>query len=175
MKYFTPELLARYGSPDDAVADAAHAEWETATDTYQKHFRSIERHLPKKLRGLLRRYHFHDAAIGFVGTKDQVLHLTAQLDAPPRETVFLRYRLVSDVRMTARSSIGGDTKGPLIWLYDEIDVVSEGVFPIIEQRILFSSGLELSIQFQDISYSTARTLPLIGNGAVGPLRVETAK
>jgi hypothetical protein len=174
MKYFTPELLARYGSPDDRVADAAHAEWEAATEKYQKHFRSIERKLPKRLRGLLRRYYLHDATVTFVGVADQVLHLTLQLDAPPRETIFLRYQLVSEVKMASHALAGNEAAAPPSWQYDEIDIASEGVFPVIEQRILFSNGLELTIQFQDLSYSTARTLPLIANGAPGPVRVEMA-
>jgi hypothetical protein len=174
MKYFTPELLARYGAPDDWVADAAHAEWEAATEKYQKQFRSIERQLPKRLRGLLRRYYLHDATVSFAGVADEVLHLTLKLDAPPRETVFLRYRLVSEVKMVAHTLAAHEATQALSWLYDEIDVVGEGVFPVIEQRILLSNGLELMIQFQDLSYSTARTLPLIANGATGPVRVETA-
>jgi hypothetical protein len=174
MKYFTPELLTRFGSPDDRVADAAQAEWEAATAKYQKHFRSIERQLPKRLRGLLRRYSLHDATVSFAGVADEVIDLTLKLDTPPRETVFLRYRLVSDVQMVAHVVPGHDTTQVLSWLYDEIDIAGEGVFPIIEQRILFSTGLELTIQFQDLSYSTARTLPLIANGATGPVRVETA-
>ena len=81
MKYFTPDLLAKYGSLDDQIADAAHLEWEAATERYQKHFRLIRRQLPKKLRGLLRRFHLHDARVCFVGIDDLVMHLTIQLDA----------------------------------------------------------------------------------------------
>jgi hypothetical protein len=174
MKYFTPELLARYGSSDDRVANAAQAEWEAATEKYQKHLRSIQRQLPKRLRGFLRRYYLHDAAVRFVGVADQVLHLTLQLDAPPRDTVFLRYRLVSDIKMVSHALSGHDAAQPLSWLYDEVDIASEGVFPVIEQRILLSNGVELTVQFQDLSFSTARPLPLIANGATGPVRVEMA-
>jgi hypothetical protein len=174
MKYFIPDLLARYGSLDDHVADAAHDEWEAATQQYQKHFRSIRRQLPRKLRGLLRRYHLHDARVCFVGKADQVLHLTLQLDTPPRETIFLRYRFVSEVKMISHAIAGHDGKEPVTWLYDEVDIASDGVFPVIEQRILFSNGLELAVHFQDLSYSSARTLPLIANGAAGAMQVETA-
>jgi hypothetical protein len=45
---------------------------------------------------------------------------------------------------------------------------------VIEQRILFSNGRELTIHFQDLSYSTARSLPLMANGSTNPARVETA-
>lgn len=173
MKYFTPELLARYGSPDDRVADAAHAEWEAATERYQEHLRSVEHELPRRLRRLLRRYYLHDAGVPFVGVADQVLHLTVELDAPPRDTLFLRYRLVSEPQVESHSLAKYDAQ-PLTWLYDELDVVRGGAFPVIEQRILFSNGRELTIRFQDLNYSTARALPLLANGTTGPARVEAA-
>src|SRR5205823_11148806 len=46
MKYFTRELKERYGSPDDAVADAANAEWETALERYEQYLASIADDLP---------------------------------------------------------------------------------------------------------------------------------
>lgn len=174
MKYLTPELLARYGSSDDQVADAAHAEWEAAAEQYRKHLGSIKPMLPRRLRGLLRRYYLHDATVTFVGVADRVLHLTLQLDAPPRDTVFLRYRLVSDVKMAAHSLDGQECTEPLLWLYDELGIASEGPFPVIEQRVLFSNGLELTIHFQDVSYSTARALPLTADGANGTVRIGVA-
>jgi len=171
MKYFTPELLTRYGSADDKVANAADAEWEAATEQYQKHLRAIERQLPRRLRGLLRRYYFHDATVTFAGVADQVLHLTVQLDAPPQQTLVLRYRLVSEPQVATYTLADHDTARPLTWLYDEIEVARGGVFPVIEQRILFSNGRELTVHFQDLSYSTAQPLPLIANGATDAVRV----
>ena len=76
--------------------------------------------------------------------------------------------------MVAHAIANHEAKEPLRWLYDEVDIAAEGVFPTIEQRILFSNGLELAIQFQDLSYSTAKTLPLIANGVPGAVRVEMA-
>jgi hypothetical protein len=174
MKYFTPELLAKYGAHDEKVADAAHVEWEGATEKYQNDFRAIQSQLPKKFRALLQRYYFHDARVCFVGIEDQVFHLTLQLDAPPRETLFLRYRIVSEVKMVSHVMVGHDNSQPLTWLYDEVDIASEGVFPVIEHRILLSNGLELAIQFQELSYSSAKTLPLIAHGVAGAVRIEMA-
>jgi hypothetical protein len=116
--------------------------------------------LPRRLRSLLRRYYLHDATVTFVGVADRILHLTIQLDAPPKDTIFLRYRLASEVRMEAHLLEGHDGTEPLTWLYDELDIVSEGAFPVIEQRILLSNGLELTIHFQDLSYTTARAMPM---------------
>jgi len=175
MKYFTPELLARYGSSDDRVADAAHAEWEAATERYQKHLRSIEHQLPRRLRRLLRGYYLHDATVTFAGVADQVLHLTLELDARPRETIVLRYRLASEPEVASHPLAGHDTAQPLTWLYDELDVARGGAFPVIEQRILFSGGRELTVQFQNLNYSTARALPLTANGTIGSVRAEQAR
>jgi hypothetical protein len=172
MKYFTPDLLARYGSPDDTVADEAHSEWEAVTETYKRHLQSIYQELPKRLRGLLRRYHLHDARVCFVGVDNQALHLTLQLDSPPHETIFLRYRLASEV--VPRTTDGLITQPPFTWLYDELDIAKQGDIPIVEQRILFSNGLELTIQFQNLSYTAARSLPLVAAGTQGPVRVEMA-
>ncbi len=157
MKYFTPELLARYGSPDDQIADAAQAEWEVAAAKYRKHLLSIDGKLPKKLRALQRRYYLHDATVLFVGVADQVLHMTLQLDAPPRDAILLRYRLVSEVQTVTHPGFGHEEGQPLSWQYDELDIVRHGVLPVVEQRILFSNGLEVTIRLQQLSYSTAKS------------------
>jgi hypothetical protein len=41
MKYFTPDLLARFGSSDEAVADAAEKEWDGKQKEYRKYLQSI--------------------------------------------------------------------------------------------------------------------------------------
>ena len=173
MKYFNPDLLARYGSPDDQIADAANAEFEAAAEKYQTHLRTFERKLPRKLCALQRRYYLHDATVLFVGVADQVLHLTLQLDAPPRDTLLLRYRLVSEVQTVTYPGFSPEDGRPLTWLYDELDIVRDGTYPVVEQRILFSNGLEMTIHFQDVRYSTGRALPLATNGLIGSARVGT--
>jgi hypothetical protein len=47
MKYFKPELLARYRSLDDGVAEAAAEEWEQAVVAYRRRLRC---HPPSGLR-----------------------------------------------------------------------------------------------------------------------------
>jgi hypothetical protein len=52
MKYFTPDLIERLGSTDEAVAGAAHEEWEGALQRYESYLQSIDAELPKHIRNL---------------------------------------------------------------------------------------------------------------------------
>jgi hypothetical protein len=162
MKYFTPDLLQRFGSSNDVIADAAQAEWEQASARYVDELRAIKKHMPRRLRELLRRFSFHDARLCFVGMHEQSLHLSVQLDPHPKQTVFVRYRLTEEVQMTRHSMDLKDRPPYLVWLYDEIDLVGPGAFPTFRHSILFNNGLELAVLFQDIRFSVAQALPLIG-------------
>ena len=48
MKYFTPDLIERYGSPDEKIANAADAEWEDALAQYDGYLQSIAPTLPEQ-------------------------------------------------------------------------------------------------------------------------------
>ena len=50
-----------------------------------------------------------------------------------------------------------------IWRYDEIDVVSPGVF---SHSILVSNGLVVTVHFREFRYDIAPLLTLAGNGQV---------
>lgn len=39
MKYFTPELIARLGSSDEATFKAADAEWDRRLEAYEEQLR----------------------------------------------------------------------------------------------------------------------------------------
>jgi hypothetical protein len=82
MKYFTPELLKRYASKDEAIAEAADAEWERACKAYRKHLHAIQPKLPKPAQDFLQHYNMHDARlITFgVGKEADTLSLLFQLD-----------------------------------------------------------------------------------------------
>src|SRR5262245_44703185 len=115
MKYFTPELLTRYGSPDDAIADAASVEWEKAAARYTESLRSIKKHMPHGLKNLLRRFSFHDARLSFIGMHGQVLHLCVQPDDPQKNTVFIRYFLAGEIKMTSHAEDFQDHPPYLVW------------------------------------------------------------
>ena len=166
MKFFTPELLTRFGASDDAIADAAQVEWEAATKRYSDSIRSMKKDMPRRLKSMLRRFSFHDARLCFIGMDGQSLRLSLRLDTPPQETVFLRYRLTEAVEMIRHSMDLQDRPPYLVWMYDEIELVTGGAFPTFRHSILFNNGLELVVLFQDVGCSVARELALIGSPLV---------
>src|SRR6266849_562695 len=56
MKYFTPELMARIGSPDDAVAKAAAAEWDQSLERYEQRLEQIRAEMPPHVREFKREF-----------------------------------------------------------------------------------------------------------------------
>lgn len=61
MKYYTPELWSKVGSPDKEEREAAHAEWDKNVKEYSLIFDKLKSRLPKKV---LKSYYdnkgFHD-------------------------------------------------------------------------------------------------------------------
>jgi hypothetical protein len=70
MNFFTPDLLVRFGSEDDQLAEAAHEEVELRTEAYVRALQEIEPKLPPRLRDLIDQFYLHDARVisqpGFV-------------------------------------------------------------------------------------------------------------
>ncbi len=52
MRYFTPELVVRFNSPDDLEADRADAEWEAAMRAYREHLDGLRARMPKQVERL---------------------------------------------------------------------------------------------------------------------------
>ena len=61
MKFFTPDLLLRFGSDDDEVADAAQADWEKSDIAYKKHLTKILPGLPRNVQHFVKHFCLHDA------------------------------------------------------------------------------------------------------------------
>ena len=55
MRFFTQELLDRFGTADDDIADAANEEWEQKCAEYNAHLQSIWKQLPAHARSLIER------------------------------------------------------------------------------------------------------------------------
>ena len=53
MKFFTPDLLDRFGSEDDDVAFEANRELEARSEGYLRHLHEIAEKLPQRMRELL--------------------------------------------------------------------------------------------------------------------------
>lgn len=155
MKYFKPELLARYRSPDDDIAEAAAAEWEANTIAYGKRLAAIRKRLPPSVRGFLGRYTLHDAkllAIA-VGRKQPTFSLQVGLEGSPTQPgpiLEIKYRIVvgnrGGVAFTRHAPFASEPSS-LGWiLYDEFDAPEKG--DSFVHSLLLSTGLELAIRFQ---------------------------
>ena len=123
MRFFTPELLERFGSEDDNVALEAQQEFEERSEEYSRQLRELGEKLPQRLRGLLDQFYLHDSrVISHSSFRDIHRHTTRdiprlselthrakrsaqecrlpsfwillQLDTPPREILVLQYRSV---------------------------------------------------------------------------------
>jgi hypothetical protein len=158
VKYFTPELLARYRSTDDAIADAASDEWERACEAYAENLKSIRPGLSSAVRRLLRRFSLHDAKV-LAMAADEVPHFSIflELENPKGKAdrhLELRYRLVGGAKKgyewVRHPMLAGDGKPFGWWMYDEMDV-SDGPVPAMTHSILFTGGEELRLTFFSLS------------------------
>ncbi len=163
MKYFKPELLARYRSSDDRVAEAAATEWEEALAAYQARFKSIRGKLPVGVRRFSK-VSLHDARyLGAALDKQQPLYgLLLQLEGLPgqsAEVLELKYQPVPGPNggihiMMHTSSERKPRKG--VWLlYDEFDLDEAQDF--FTHTLLLTGGWEIEIRF--LNFSIRRLTP----------------
>jgi len=153
MKYFTPELLARCRSEDDAIADVASEEWERRNKDYEKYLDGIRPLLSgsRSIRYLLNKLRLHDAKV-YSMALDEDPHFSIFVQAHDQKdgALELRYRLVSPPRLGPHECLaqGGQSSG-YHWLYDEIGV-REGLY-VFTHSILFAEGVELQLEFNSLS------------------------
>jgi len=174
MKYFTPELLARYRSTDDA--DAAAAEWEANIAAYRERLQAIRSRLPRSVRGLLARYALHDAKILALalGKTQPTCTLQVRLEGTPAQAgpvVEIKYRIVpgdrGGVTFTRHASLSG-APSSLAWiLYNEFDAPVKGESFV--HSLLLSTGLEIAIQFR------AMRVEALDEVVVEPLELNAGK
>jgi hypothetical protein len=169
MRFITPDLLVRFGSPDDRVANRASKDWEGAHAAYVSHLAEIGPVLPKHLRRLLKRFYLHDAKVLTI-TLDVVPYfsLFLELEKPARSEdrfLELRYRLVGPkgIQFKSHPELSGDGKALGWWQYDEVDVrqTPDGV-SLFTHSILFTGGYELQLTFFSFTY---RRLPFVHSTA----------
>jgi hypothetical protein len=63
MKFYTPELLIRFGSEDLKIAKAARQELEQKADEYVNHLDRIRPKLPPRFAELQEKFYLHDARV----------------------------------------------------------------------------------------------------------------
>jgi hypothetical protein len=148
MKFFTPELLARYGSEDDRVADAAHEDWERATEQYRQHLSQIQPKLPRAVKSLSKRFCLHDARLKMlaIGKDNHSVSMFLELGDTG---VLLFYELLSPPRMTKHAFLV-EPGSPIEWLYDEFDVKQDGGQRVCTHTILLTGGRELELTFKTL-------------------------
>lgn len=132
MKYFTHQLLERFRSPDDDVAEAAEAEWDAAGMEY----RSSRGRMPKSVERFEKKHCPHDAEIREVTRSGEVLTLRVRTEGG--EDLELSFRLSGPVRVVERGA-----SGKVYWAYEEFDVAEGGY----EFRLMTHTGTELTVPF----------------------------
>jgi hypothetical protein len=182
MKYFKQELLARFGSQDDAIALSAQEELEKQSEEYAKHLNQIRDRLPARFSELQERYYLHDARILMAWPPDypiehsrlpwdslvnwggnvKILHapfamLTLELGTPPKELLVLNYRYAK-VTGWAPFELFGERTPYLEWEHDEIEIVEGKDSLEVLHTILFSNGFELQIWFTDFDFAILKPL-----------------
>lgn len=157
MRYFTPDLIDRFGSSDSAVANAADEEWEALNEQYESYLRQIEPHLPVHVRAfndLL----LHDARVYSVARQGDHLLLVLHKDIPPRDLVVLRYTLTEEPYIN-REALSAPHRSPVMdFLYDEFELIHGGERPEYAQAILFGNGWEMRLRFRDVEVIRAEPL-----------------
>jgi hypothetical protein len=157
MKYFKPELLARYRSPDDEVADAAAEEWEQAIAEYRARIRAIRLRLPSHARRLLARVSLHDAKILTLafGRKQPTFTLQIQLEDTPSQpgrVLELSYLSVAGphggVTFRKHPGFNRGSQNQEGILYDEFDLDEQRTF--FTHSLLLSGGYEIGVRFHSL-------------------------
>jgi hypothetical protein len=162
MKYFTPELLERYGSEDDAVALAADAEWEAVLERYERYLQSIEGELPEPIREFTKLL-LHDAIIWSIVRQANKLIMVMHKNVPPRNVVILTYTLTQEP-VIDKEALLSEHRGPIMdFQYDEFELTRAGDRITYAQSIVFGNGWEMSLRFSDVQVALAQAVyPLAG-------------
>jgi len=179
MRFFTPELVARFNSADDAEADQADEAWEKAIAAYRKHLDSMRDRMPSQVRKLTELC-LHDADL-LACDQEVGPHFPFPFEPfPPFWTamaivsvkqedqiVSLIYLLWDRMREYPASEDWSFSKAGTHWLYDEVDVAGHrGAFL---HRALLSDGRVLEIPFLTVFI---HELPLMPKA--GALKVRTS-
>jgi hypothetical protein len=190
MRFFTPDLLERFGSEDNRIASAAQDEWEERAEEYAGKLREIEAELPQRFRDLLDHFYLHDARVisqpplmvtdlewlehalrtgmpvgwrvfGGQGSRIPSYWVPLQLDTPPREVLVLQYRSVQIEDAKLHESLF-DECPYLEWQYDEVELIETGGNREFRHSILFSRGLEVRLRFKDFDFATLKPIETPG-------------
>ncbi len=174
MQYFTPSLIERLSSSDDAAAKAARDEWEEALARYERYLQSIEAALPEHIRefnNLL----LHDAVVWTITRQTNELSMVLRKDIPPQDVVLLTYRLIDEPFLN-KNAVPVANRGPVMdFQYDEFELASENGGQVYYQDILFGNGWEMRLHFSDVRVSIASPVYPVPGTVLVPVASAIAK
>lgn len=171
MNYFTPaRYVALQDFSSDAAMNAADAAWQEAVERYDEYFRSVEEKLPSGIREMQSGYYLHDALVSNMGRQANRFTIVLQLDTPPKDLLLVEYDLTGEPVVEKEAIVQGHReKGPVWWLYDEVELTSAAP-PGCVHSILLSNGWEVRLPIRDVRISQmAPVLP----ASASPLRTES--
>jgi hypothetical protein len=150
MKYFTPELLKRIASPDDRVADEAHAEWERALVRARRRWQKIKRGFPEAVQ----RFEeapvcLHDAEVLSMARKGDTFVMALRLEPPSADLVLLTFVLDEEPRIDPRAVPGHGDGRVITWLYEEWDLDRRGRCWF---EVLLSNAWSVRFPFRDFHF-----------------------
>jgi hypothetical protein len=149
MKYFTPELLARFRSADDDVADAAAEEWARAQARYERYLKDHREGFPSGVLTLLDGPPLHDAAL-VVEQFDVGCALALRLGDGLGDLVVISYfRGVGRKEMSPLPELADKVTPPRV-LYDEVRTLPLDARLPFRHSLLCTGGLMVQIDFADV-------------------------
>lgn len=179
MRFFTPELYARFNAPDEDEADRANEDWEAALSQYRQHLIDIRERLPSPVRKLAE-LSLHDAellaceqAVGpFFPVSFEMLGAHPFWSAVAVVSVkhdariaSLIYFLWDRIREYPAADGWPFSKAHTHWLYDEIDLAPDRRSAFLH-RILLSDGRVLEIPFASAMIHSVPLSPPAGGTGV---------
>jgi hypothetical protein len=167
MKYFTKEIWAGWQSSDNKVQSEADRAWETALARYKRQQHKLMPRLSKNAQIFFKKHSLHDGLLLSACIGDSLRHISLKkpyrhrttveltiLDAWPKYIYRLTYKGIKSIKVHSdnslfplKESLFGD------WGYDELIPSGRNHF---QHNILFQTGTEISIVFQEFKYKRER-------------------
>jgi hypothetical protein len=166
MKYFTADLLHRFGSEEPSRSSAGLEEWERTCEHYNAYLDSVKGVMSSGLKQIIDRYYLHDAKVLGMGKQGPFFVVMLQLDTPPHLLLALTISLTSEPT-TNPAALPAElcSTGQLVeWQYDEIELV-DSESQLWSWSILLSNGWEVVLSFRDVQVHEVQAwIPAPRNG-----------
>ena len=162
MKYFTPQLLGRVRSANEAVAAKALVDWDQAITRSQRRWQKIKTAVPKNVR----RFEadtvcLHAAQVLSMGRRSELFVLVAETEPPRQELVILTFFLDKEPLIEQADLVDRSTTGFVMWLYEEWDLDRRGNCRF---DLLLSNGWVLKLRYRDFQYLVVQRIRPAANG-----------